>query len=163
MLKNDPVIWALSEVSAIFLHIKELDFVISLGTSKPRQKNYKVSTEDCHDIQKNGMFQRLHSLILEKMRDKSVRRAYKIVRLAAQIFYKIPHLSINFNKSKPRLNSTKSIPKLIAKVETDRLLSTSINEVMRCLITSLFYFKLDLLPERYDSKYIFTGHILCLI
>ncbi|KAF1961323.1 hypothetical protein CC80DRAFT_402169, partial [Byssothecium circinans] len=32
-----------------------------------------------------------------------------------------------------------------------------------CLIASLFYFKLDLAPERYNRKYIIIGYILCLI
>ncbi|KAF2263140.1 hypothetical protein CC78DRAFT_466424, partial [Lojkania enalia] len=76
---------------------------------------------------------------------------------------KIYHFSINFETTKPRLDNARSIPKLISKVEIDQLLSTSINKVVYYLITSLFYFKLDLVLERYNRKYIITGYILYLI
>jgi hypothetical protein len=66
----------------MFPLIKEPDFIISLGTSEPRQNNYKVSTDDCWSIYKNGMFSRARDLVLEKMCDKTVRQAYKTVRLA---------------------------------------------------------------------------------
>ena len=67
----------------MFPLVEEPDFVISLGTSKLGLKNYEVSTDNCRSICKNGMFPRTRNLILEKMRDKMVRRAYKTVRLAA--------------------------------------------------------------------------------
>ena len=67
---------------AIFPLIKKPDFVISLGTSKPGRNNYKVSTNNCRSIRKNGIFSRARNLILEKMRNKTVRRAYKTLGLA---------------------------------------------------------------------------------
>jgi hypothetical protein len=42
-LENDPLISALSEVVAIFLLVKEPDFIVSLGTSAPRTKSNKLS------------------------------------------------------------------------------------------------------------------------
>ncbi|KAF1974496.1 FabD/lysophospholipase-like protein, partial [Bimuria novae-zelandiae CBS 107.79] len=159
-LENDPLLWALSEVSAMFPLSKEPNFVISLGTGEPGQKNYEVSTADSR---KNGMFARIRDLIMEKMRDKTVRRAYKSIGLAAQILPKIYRLSVDFETTEPRLDDARSIPELISKVETDQRLSTSIDEVAHCLIASLFYFELDSAPERYDGKYVVTGHILCSI
>lgn len=147
----------------MFPLLKEPNFVISLGTGEPGQKNYEVSTEDCRNIRKNGMFARFRDLILEKMRDKTVRRAYKTIGLAAQILPKIYRLSVDFETTEPRLDDAKSIPELISKVETDQLLSASIDEVAHCLIASLFYFELDSAPERYDGKYVITGHIQCSI
>jgi hypothetical protein len=147
----------------MFPLLKEPNFVISLGTGEPGQKNYEVSTEDCRDIRKNGMFARIRDLIMEKMRDKTVRRAYKSIGLAAQILPKIYRLSVDFEATEPRLDDARSIPELISKVETDQRLSASIDEVAHCLIASLFYFELDSAPERYDRKYVITGHILCSI
>jgi len=66
----------------MFPLIKKPDFIISLGTGKPGQNNYKVSTNNCRSIYKNGIFSRARHLILEKIRDKTVRRAYKTVGLA---------------------------------------------------------------------------------
>jgi len=57
----------------MFPLVKELNFIISLGTSKPRQNNYKVSINNCRSIRKNGMFSKARDLILEKMRNKTVR------------------------------------------------------------------------------------------
>jgi len=97
------------------------------------------------------------------MRNKTARRAYKTVRLAVQILNRIHYLSTDFNTTKPRLNDTRSIPKLKSKVEIDYSLSARIGTIARYIITSLFYFKLDSLLKRYNRKYIVTGHILCLI
>ena len=106
------------------------------------------------------MFPRTCDLILEKMRDKIVRQAYKTVRLAVQILDRIHHLSINFNAIKPRLDDTRSIPELKSKVKMDYSLSAWIDTIARYIIISLFYFKLDSLLKRYNRKYIVTRYIL---
>lgn len=98
------------------------------------------------------MFARFRDLVMEKMRDKTVKRAYKSIGLAAQILPKIYRLSVDFETNEPRLDDAKSIPKLISKAETDSRLSVSIDEVAHCLIASLFYFELDSAPERYDGN-----------
>ncbi|XTI82087.1 hypothetical protein V2W45_1463681 [Cenococcum geophilum] len=97
------------------------------------------------------------------MRDKTVRWAYKTVRLAVQILNKIYRLSTDFNTTKPRLNDIRSIPELKSKVEMDYSLSARIDTIARYIIVSLFYFKLDSLLERYNRKYIVTEYILYLI
>jgi len=109
------------------------------------------------------MFPRTRNLILEKMRNKTVRRAYKTIRLAVQILNRIYCLSTDFNTTKPRLDNTRSIPKLKSKVEIDYSLLARIDTIARYIIASLFYFKLDSLLERYNRKYIVTGYILYLI
>jgi len=109
------------------------------------------------------MFPRICNLILEKIRNKIIRRAYKTIRLAVQILNRIYRLSINFNTIKPRLNNTRSIPKLKLKVKIDYSLSARIDTIAHYIIASLFYFELDSLPERYNGKYIVTRYILCLI
>jgi len=119
--------------------------------------------DNCRSIRKNGMFPKTYNLILKKIRDKIVRRAYKTIRLAVQILNKIHRLSTNFNATKPRLNNIRSIPKLKSKVKIDYSLLARIDTIARYIITSLFYFKLDSLLERYNRKYIVTGYILCLI
>ena len=97
------------------------------------------------------------------MRNKTVRRAYKTVRLAVQILNRIYRLSTNFNTTKPGLNNTRSILKLKLKVKIDYSLLARIDTIARYIIISLFYFKLDSLLERYNRKYIVTGYILCLV
>jgi hypothetical protein len=109
------------------------------------------------------MFPRTRNLILEKIRNKTVRRAYKTVRLAVQILNRIHHLSTDFDTTKPRLNDIRSIPKLKSKVEMDYSLSAQIDTIARYIIASLFYFELNSLLKRYNRKYIVTGHILCSI
>ena len=109
------------------------------------------------------MFPRTRNLILEKIRNKTARYTYKTVRLAVQILNRIYRLSTNFNATKLGLNNIRSIPKLKSKVEIDYSLSARIDTIARYIIVSLFYFKLDSLLERYNRKYIVTGHILCLI
>jgi len=109
------------------------------------------------------MFPKTRNLILEKIRDKTVRWAYKTVKLAVQILDRIYHLSTDFNATKLRLDDTKSIPKLKLKVEMDYFLLARIDTIARYIIVSLFYFELDSLLERYNRKYIVTGYILCLI
>jgi len=109
------------------------------------------------------MFPRTRNLILEKIRDKIARRAYKTVRLAVQILNRIYRLSTDFNTTKPGLNNIRSIPKLKSKVEIDYSLSARIDTIARYIIVSLFYFKLDSLLERYNRKYIVTRYILYLI
>jgi len=53
------------------------------------------------------------------MRNKTVKQAYKTVKLAVQILNRIYRLSINFNATKLRLNNMRSILKLKSKVEMD--------------------------------------------
>jgi len=109
------------------------------------------------------MFSRTYNLILEKIRDKTVRRAYKTVRLVVQILNRIYRLSTDFDATKLRLDNIRSIPKLKSKVEMDYSLLARIDTIARYIIASLFYFELDSLPERYNRKYIVTRYILCSI
>jgi hypothetical protein len=63
----------------------------------------------------------------------------------------------------PRLDDTKSIHKLQRKAQEDNLVSKVINNIARCAIASRFYFKLDLVLERYNGEYIGVSFILCSI
>ena len=87
------------------------------------------------------------------MRDKKVRQA----------FYTHPRyhrLNIEFNGEEPRLDNTTSIPELKSKIQGDRSLSEIIDNIARCAIVSLFYFKLDSIPGRNDGKHVGSGRIL---
>ncbi|KAF2182627.1 hypothetical protein K469DRAFT_711798 [Zopfia rhizophila CBS 207.26] len=160
-LENDPLLLALSEVDVMFPLVGEPDFVISLGTGEPGPRNYDLSTDDSRSIRKNGMFTRSRDLILEKMRDKPVRRAYKTTRRLFQILHRVHRLSIDFEGAEPRLDDTRSMPVLKEKVQRDHSLSKKIDDITRCVVASLFYFELDSIPERFDGKHVGTGHILC--
>ena len=162
-LENDPLLWALSEASAMFPLAEEPDFVISLGTGEPGPNNYQTSTSDCRKLRGNGMILRTRDLIMERMRDKAVRRAYKIVKTASKVLHRIHRLNVDFDAEEPRLDDTESIPKLKQAVETDPALAPKIDVIARCMVSSLFYFELDTLPERANGKWLVTGHILCTI
>jgi hypothetical protein len=154
LLENDPEMWARAEVKALFRHLEEPDFVVSIGTGEPAPSNYDVSTER----QRTGMFARLWHLCLEKSRDKAVRRASSMAQSAGF------RLNIDLEGDEPRLDDTSSIPKLLSTVATDASLHPKIDALARRMVASLFYFKLKPSTRKCASdKYLLTGKILCLI
>jgi hypothetical protein len=155
LLENDPELWARSEVSALFPHLEEPDFVVSLGTGEPAASSYEVSTED---RRQQGMLRRAWHLFWEKSRDKVVRRAAGMTKPASY------RLNIDFDGDEPRLDDTSSIPNMMSRVQTDATLLPKIDAVTRRMVASLFRFELDLLPCRCENDvYMFTGQILCSI
>lgn len=46
-------------------------------------------------------------------------------------------------------------------VYTDEALSEAIDEISKCITASLFYFKLESIPERRNSEITRVGHIFC--
>jgi hypothetical protein len=162
-LENDPVLWALSEVSALFPLAQTPDFVISLGTGEPGQHNYDVSTTDCRSVWRNGMARRLIGLVSERTREKPIRRACKTIGRMANIYHKIHRLNVDFQSNEPRLDDATRIPELISQVEKDRSLSVKIDRAADCLVAALFYFELSAPPVRRDGRYVASGHVLCKI
>tara|TARA_R110002003_G_scaffold3241_3_gene24948 strand:+ start:6705 stop:7199 length:495 start_codon:yes stop_codon:yes gene_type:complete len=142
-LENDPLLWALAEATALFLHAGQPDFVVSLGTGEPGPRNYDVSTSDCRSVRKNGMLCRIRDLLLEKTRDRAVQRACKSVALAGKVLHRIHRLSVDFDGPEPRLDDTSMIPELTLKSQTDPSLTATIDIVARRMVASLFYFELD--------------------
>lgn len=62
------------------------------------------------------MLPRIRDLILEKTRDKILRRVYKLAKLAFKFLYRIYYLNIEFNSIELRLDNIRRIPKLKLKV-----------------------------------------------
>ncbi|KAF1961321.1 hypothetical protein CC80DRAFT_589712 [Byssothecium circinans] len=164
-LENDPLLWALAEAATLFPHASQPDFVVSLGTGEPSPSNYDVSTSDCRGVRKNGMLCRIRDLLLEKMRDRGVKRACKCVALAGKVLDRVHRLSVNFDGSEPRLDDTSMIPELTLKSQTDPALTQTIDIVSRRMVASLFYFELDELqpPQWRNGRYVLHGSILCSI
>jgi hypothetical protein len=152
-LENDPLISALSEVAALFPHVDEPDFILSLGTGEPAASN-DLSADIPRGIWRNGAFPRLCRLFWEKMRDGKVREAYH----SHPGYHR---LNVAFDGEEPRLDDVMSIPGLKSKVQGDDSISDAIDNIARCMVASLFYFELDSIPERSDGKYIGSGRILC--
>jgi hypothetical protein len=163
LLENDPVLWALSEISVHYPHSEEPDFVVSLGTGEPGASNYDVPTSDCRGARGNGMLRRFCDLLMEKSRDKPVRRACKTVALAGSVLRRIHRLNVSFPAGEPRLDDVSSIPELIRTAQHDPSLTSEIDVVARRMIASLFYFELTLPPQWYDGKYVLSGRIRCSI
>ena len=105
---------------------------------------------------KNKAFPRLCRMVLEKMRDKKIRENF-------QMHPRYHRLDIEFDKTEPRLDDTKSMSKLKLKAETDNSMSKTIDSVAHCMIASLFYFELDSKPDNIEGKSVGTGHIQCSI
>lgn len=163
LLENDPVLWALSEAAALYPHSREPDFVLSLGTGEPGPSNYDAPTSDCRGVRKNGMLRRTCDLILEKTRDRTVRRACKTAALAGSVLHRIHRLSVDFDGAEPRLDDTSSIPELTLKAQADPALTPKIDLVARCMVASLFYFELDALPQWCNGRYVLSGYVGCSI
>lgn len=135
---------------------EEPDFMVSLGTGTPRANNNKpsMSVSGPRSLWKDGAFPRLCRMFWERMRDKHVK----------QIFRTHPRyhrLDTEFDGALPRLDNTKSIHELQLKAQEDRSITKVIDNIARCAIASLFYFKLDPIPEVYNRNHIGTGSIFC--
>jgi hypothetical protein len=149
---NDPLILALSEVTAMFPLIEEPDFVISLGTGE-----YTESSTDVSSHSRKSVLQRLSEAVWEKMQDEQVREAIQ-TRMIPKWYHRF---NITLDGIGPRLDQAESIPDLKKMVEDDNSLSKRIDNAADCLIASLFYFKLKSMPERREGKFVGSGHILC--
>ncbi|KAF3031819.1 hypothetical protein E8E12_002088 [Didymella heteroderae] len=162
-LENDPLLWALAEAAALFPHAGQPDFVVSLGTGEPGPSNYDVSTSDCRSLRKNGTLRRIHDLLLEKSRDRTVQRACKSVALAGKVLNRVYRLNVDFDGPEPRLDDTSMIPELTLKLQADPALAPKIDLVARRMVASLFHFELDALPQWRNGRYVVRGHIRCSI
>lgn len=155
-LGNDPLVSALSEAATAFPLSEDPDFILSLGTGEPEAPGGDTSADVSRSVLKNGALPRLCRLIWEKMRDKKIR----------QIFETHPRyhrLDFKFDGPEPRLDDTSSMSELTSKVQADHTLSNAVRNIARCMIASLFYFKLDSLPERVKGKHVGTGRIQCVV
>ena len=89
------------------------------------------------------------------MRDKKIR----------QVFLTNPRyhrLDTEFEQGEPRLDDTKNMPELKLKVQVDESLSETIDNIVRCMLASLFYFELESIPEKTNGMFAVVGHIQCL-
>ncbi|KEY75282.1 hypothetical protein S7711_08625 [Stachybotrys chartarum IBT 7711] len=154
-LENDPLVSALFIVANIWPHIDKPDFVLSLGTGEPKLSETLAAEDSCSES-RNGMLLRLCRLFWEKTRDGKMRQLFQ-----ALMWYH--RLSVQFDGSEPRLDDVQAIPEMKAKVHDDASLSAKIDDVVRYMIASLFYFELDVMPHRYGGRYLGSGHILCSI
>lgn len=162
-LENDPLLWALAEAAALFPHAGQPDFVVSLGTGEPSSSNYDVSTSDCRSVRKNSALRRIHDLLLEKTRDRTVQRACKSIALAGKVLHRIHRLTVNFDGPEPRLDDTSMIPELKLMSQTDPALALKIDLIAHRMIASLFYFELGALPQWRNGRYMFSGYVRCSI
>ncbi|KAH7308904.1 phospholipase [Stachybotrys elegans] len=152
-LENDPLVSALFLVADIWPHIDKPDFVLSLGTGEPKLLE-TLAMEDSCSAPRNGMLPRLCRLFWEKTRDGKMRQLFQ-----AQTWYH--RLNVQFNGSEPRLDDVRAVPGMKSKVNEDSSLSAKVDNVIRYMIASLFYFELEAIPHRYGGRYLGSGHILC--
>ncbi|KAH8753260.1 hypothetical protein F5883DRAFT_432473, partial [Diaporthe sp. PMI_573] len=152
-LENDPVVSALTEAAAMYPHVEEPNFVVSLGTGEPAPDN-SSSIDVSRDIWRNGTLPRLFRLFWEKMRDEKMR----------QVFHgsgRYHRLNVRFDDMEPRLDDTQSIAAVGLKTESEQGLSAAIERVAYSITASLFYFELKTRPETCEGGYSAVGHILC--
>lgn len=63
----------------------------------------------------------------------------------------------------PRLDDTSKMQELKSKVREDLSTSKTIEDLVDCLIASLFYFELESTPKEVDDHHMVTGYILCFL
>jgi hypothetical protein len=68
------------------------------------------------------------------------------------MYFKYHRLNIEFDDTKLKLNKTRNIPELKSKIQKNRLLIKIIDNIIRYVITSLFYFELNSNPEKFDTS-----------
>jgi hypothetical protein len=154
---NDTLILALSEMSALFPLMKRPDFVISLGTGESRHADVSEKVSD--NTRRKIVLRRLDEAFWEKLRDKQIREAIQ-PQVTPEWYHR---LDVSLDGSGPRLDDTASIPMLKEQAESDDSISGLIDNAAHCLVASLFYFKLDSVPERHNGNFVCSGRILCLL
>lgn len=153
-LENDPVISAITEAKRLFPHLKQPDFVLSLGTGNQSMSITDTETNRRHSFWEHGALTRLCRILWEKMSDRKVR----------QLFQDNPRyhrLDVSLGDSDIRLDDVESIPDLKFKALSDESISMSIKTAASCLVASLFYFELAGEPHRLGTSYSGQGYILC--
>jgi hypothetical protein len=116
-----------------------------------------VSTDITKPVQRKNVFQRLGDVFWEKLQDEQVREAIQ-TRAIPRWYHR---LNPRFDGPEPRLDEADKIPEMKQIAEDDDSLSSLIGNAADCLIASLFYFKLEANPERWEGKFVCSGHILC--
>ena len=144
------------EVAALYPHIEEPDFILSLGTGEPTEEEIQPLPQDSRSIFKNGVIPRVVGLAWEKMRDGRVRQAFRT-------HPRYHRLDIKLGDREPRLDDIRSIPDLKSKVDADPSLPEAVNKVAEWMIASLFYFRLDSDLEWSNGTWTGSGKICCLI
>lgn len=141
-------------MSALFPFIEEPDFVLSLGTGKPKSR--PIQTDILNRGWKARALPRLGRLIWERLRDKKTR----------QLFYGhrwYHRLNVQFPGDEPRLDDVASIPKLKAQVDEDIALSKKVDSIALSILASLFYLELDSVPRRANGQFSGSATILCCV
>ena len=128
--------------------------MLFLGTSTPKVGILSLDRPYSH--QKDRALQRYFCISWEKSRDRKTWHAFKD---HPGHYY----LDIKFDDAEPRLNNLTSIHQLKSKVQGDYSFFKIIDSIARCIVTSLFYLKLELLLERYIGGYRATSYILYLL
>ncbi|KAF2752463.1 FabD/lysophospholipase-like protein [Pseudovirgaria hyperparasitica] len=162
-LENNPLSQALSEMRALFPYVAEPDMVLSLGTGEPAPAAYEADKQDRRSLRKSGMFTRARDLLLEKMRDGTVRRVLNGIRSATQTAQRIHRLNIHFEGSEPRLDDTAMIPSLASLAAGDVRISGGVEAVAHAAVASLFYFELDRMPQGPGESLEVAGSIRCVL
>ena len=153
-LENDPVISGMIEVTKLYPHLDEPDFIVSLGTGEPAEADNAQEVNEPGKIFENGGLLRLGRLAWEKSRDKKAR----------QIFVNNPRylrFDVKLPGSEPRLDSLESMDALESLVDEDASLAKSSEDFARRAIATLFYFELAHSTDYLDGKYEGQGYILC--
>ncbi|EXJ56219.1 uncharacterized protein A1O5_12675 [Cladophialophora psammophila CBS 110553] len=152
-LENDPLISALSEATSMFPLTEEPDFVLSLGTGAPKDDS-NTSPTRTRRTWKQKALPRLCRLFWEKMRDKNIRQAFRSNP-------RYHRLDVGFDQGEPRLDDATTMSELKSKVQAEESLSEAIDNIASCMLTSLFYFELESIPEKIDGRFVAIGHIQC--
>ena len=158
MLQNNPLTIALSELYTTYPDISVPQFLINLGTGTPGQ--VPPNKED-RALFTNSFIFRLFRSYMSLLRSRRPWEEFCRSVKRSQILDRIFRLDITFKGSEPDLDDITTIPQLKDWVYADRVLSSSIDDLSRRMIASLFYFELEL-PAEQKYGTLGIGYILSL-
>ena len=146
----------------MFPLVEEPDFVVSLGTGGPRPDPDGPSTSGSRGLLKDGCFPRCFRAFWETMRGK---RDWQALTSSGRpkSSGKFHRLDIEFDGPEPMLDGVGNIPNLQSKVLEDPSISSVLENIAHCAISSLFYFELRSIPKHAGNEYIGSGSIRCIL
>jgi hypothetical protein len=157
-LVNDPTLTASAETMILFPHIKQPDFILSLGTGVGQSHvkcnpSFSVTAKQ----RRNRSVWRVFRMFWKRTSDRSIKQAL-------QSNPRYHRLDIEFEGKEPRLDDVTSIPELKTRIHLEASLQPSIEHVARSAIASLFYLELaDNFKAFQIQKKPVLGYIRCSI
>lgn len=152
---------ALAEGEALFPSVDEPDCVISLGTGTFEQDAPLSDATPTHFLKDSAIPRGVRSFLasMKGSRDWKAITSFGRGRSSG----KYHRLDVRFNSPEPPLDDVGSIPSLSAQVLHNALTMPVMDNIVRSVVASYFYFELCSLPVQTGDEYSGGGAVRCLL